>query len=145
LVKSKITDLEIVYLNRTIYDLDVETSDIFLPVADVNLGLSFIQHNYACAGWCGSNLCGFWDCKACWYCESKPSDIYFKENINLVGKSSLGINIYQFNYIGEEELYEGIIAQELIGTEYDSALSLNGDGKYLVDYSKIDVEFKKIK
>jgi hypothetical protein len=41
-------------------------------------------------------------------------------------------------------LYEGVIAQELVGTKFASALSLNNEGKYLVDYNQIDVEFKKI-
>jgi hypothetical protein len=144
LVKSKITDLEIVYSSRTIYDLDVETNDIFLPVADENLGLSFVQHNGQCYGYCYSGICYYWSCSGCYFCDQKPSDISFKENVNLIGKSPLGINIYQFNYIGEDGLYEGIIAQELIGTEYESALSINDEGKYLVDYSKIDVEFKKL-
>jgi hypothetical protein len=144
LVKSKITDLQIVYTVRTIYDLDVESSDIFLPVADTTLGLSFIQHNGQCYYFCYSGICFYWSCSGCSFCDQKPSDISFKENITLVGKSPNGINIYQFNYIGEEGLYEGIVAQELIGTQFDSALSLNEDGKYLVDYNKIDVEFKKL-
>jgi hypothetical protein len=143
LTKSKITGLEIVYVNRTIYDLNVETSDIFLPVADANLGLSFIQHNGQCYGWCAFWQCSFWSCSACFFCDQK-SDISYKENLNLVGKSPSGINIYQFNYIGEDGLYEGIIAQELIDTKYESALSLNEEEKYVVDYSKIDVEFKKL-
>jgi hypothetical protein len=143
LVKSKITDLEIIYVTREIYDLNVESSDIFLPIADTTLGLAFIQHNFSCEGWCSSEYCWSNSCAACFFCEQK-SDISFKENLNLIGKSPFGINIYQFNYIGEEGLYEGIIAQELIGTEYESALSLNNDGKYLVDYNQIDVEFKKI-
>jgi len=143
LVKSKITGLEVVYLTRLIYELNVESNDIFLPIADTELGLAFVQHNGQCNGWCWSGACWDWYCSGCYFCDQK-SDISFKENLNLIGKSPLGINIYQFNYIGEEGLYEGIVAQELIGTEYESALSLNEDGKYLVDYSKIDVEFKKL-
>jgi hypothetical protein len=144
LVKSKITELQVVYVTRVIYELNVEANDIFLPIADSDLGLSFIQHNPGgCQWYCGPGSCIYWTCSGCIFCDQK-SDISFKENLNLIGKSPLGINIYQFNYIGEEGLYEGIIAQELIGTEYESALSLNEEGKYLVDYNKIDVEFKKI-
>lgn len=143
LIKSAITNLEILYVTRTIYDLNVETNDIFLPVADTGLGLSFVQHNGACQYWCYSGICGWWSCSGCYFCDQK-SDITFKENINLVGQSPFGINIYQFNYIGEEGLYEGVIAQELIGTNYESSLTIDSNGKYLVDYNKIDVEFKKI-
>jgi hypothetical protein len=72
-------------------------------------------------------------------------DIEYKENLNLIGKSPAGLNIYQFNYKEEEGLYEGVIAQELIGTEFETALSKNEDNLYVVDYNEIDVEFKKIK
>ena len=73
-----------------------------------------------------------------------PSDIVYKENIVFVGKSKLGINIYEFNYLGETEKYQGVIAQELVNSNFEDALSLNEDGKYLVNYSMIDVEFKKL-
>lgn len=77
-------------------------------------------------------------------CNSQKSDIHYKENLNLIGKSESGINIYQFNYKNEEGLYEGIIAQELIETEFQDALTKGENNLYLVDYDKIDVEFKKI-
>jgi hypothetical protein len=77
-------------------------------------------------------------------CNDQKSDIQYKENLNLVGVSNSGLNIYEFNYKNEEGLYQGVIAQELIGTTFENALSLNIDGLYQVDYNKIDVEFKKL-
>ena len=77
-------------------------------------------------------------------CNDQKSDIQYKENLNLIGVSNNGLNIYEFNYKNEEGLYQGVIAQELIGTTFEKALSLNIDGLYEVDYNKIDVEFKKI-
>ena len=76
------------------------------------------------------------------YCNNQKSDISYKENLNLIGKSPNGLNIYQFNYKGEDGLYEGVIAQELIGTEFEHALSKNEDDFYMVDYDKIDVKFQ---
>jgi hypothetical protein len=76
----------------------------------------------------------------------EPSDIRLKHNIQLIGVSELGINIYTFEYIekvGMEGTYQGVMAQELIGTEYESALVFDGE-YYKVDYSKLDVEFIKI-
>ena len=73
-----------------------------------------------------------------------PSDRDLKENLVLVGRSPTGINIYEFNYIGESVKFSGVIAQELVGTEFQSALVKDASGKYLVDYQMIDVEFKKI-
>jgi hypothetical protein len=135
-----ISSLEMEHAQKVIYSLDFEPSDLFL--VDVGDGLFSIMHN-AC--WCPSQYCGNY-CNSYWCpsCDYYKSDISYKENVNLIGQSPLGINIYQFNYIGEEGAYEGVIAQELVGTQYESALSLNDDGKYSVDYSKIDVEFKKI-
>jgi len=78
------------------------------------------------------------------YCNNQKSDIGYKENLNLIGVSNNGLNIYEFNYKNEEGLYQGVIAQELIGTQFEDALSKNNEGLYEVDYNKIDVEFKKI-
>jgi hypothetical protein len=71
LVKSKITDLEIVYVNRKVYDIDVEPSDVFLTLADSTLGLMFVQHNN-CFGWCnvqaGDCVNNAWACSGCAGC-----------------------------------------------------------------------------
>jgi Mg2+ and Co2+ transporter CorA len=72
-----------------------------------------------------------------------PSDIRLKEQIKFVGKSKLGINIYNFKYAGKEGYYQGVMAQDLIGTPYASALHFDGQ-YYNVDYSKLDVEFIRI-
>ena len=65
-----------------------------------------------------------------------------------MGKSSSDINIYQFRYIKSQNtpgLFEGVIAQELIGTKFENALYVNpSNGYYKVDYSKIDVNFRLI-
>lgn len=79
------------------------------------------------------------------YCNwQKPSDIRLKENIVLVGKSESGINIYQYNYKNDIKLYEGVIAQELIGTDFEDALMISQNGMYSVNYKKLDVKFKKL-
>ena len=76
---------------------------------------------------------------------SPGSDVNLKTNIKLIGKSESGINIYSFNYINDlETTYQGVMAQELVGTEFENALGIDERGFYYVDYTKIDVEFKKI-
>ena len=68
------------------------------------------------------------------------SDIRLKENINLIGKSPSGINIYQFNYINKPGLFIGVMAHEVPWA------SIKGNDGYLsVDYSKLDVDFIQIK
>ena len=67
------------------------------------------------------------------------SDIRLKEDIQLIGKSPSDINIYSFKYKGEPDYYEGVMAQEVPWVS-----TVGEDGFLRVDYSKIDVNFKKI-
>ena len=68
------------------------------------------------------------------------SDIRLKEDINLIGKSPSGINIYTFKYKGNDNgIYKGVMAQEV-----PYASMLDKDGFYKVDYSKLDVKFEKV-
>ena len=67
------------------------------------------------------------------------SDIALKNNINLIGKSPSGINIYTFNYNGDDKVYQGVMAHEV-----PHASIFNTDGYLMVDYSKVDVEFKRV-
>ena len=71
-----------------------------------------------------------------------PSDKRLKENIKLMGQSPNGVNIYNWNYKIPEQYgegkFSGVIAQEVPW----ATISVND---YLfVDYSKVDVDFKKI-
>lgn len=70
LIKSKIINLGIVYVTRRLYDINVELNDIFLPVADESLGLTFIQHNGQCFSWCAPWTCAVWCCSGCWFCDA---------------------------------------------------------------------------
>ena len=73
------------------------------------------------------------------------SDKRLKNIIRKIGTSPLGINIYEFTYkFNSHQIYVGVIAQELIGTEFESALVNDKNGYYAVDYSKIDVKFSKL-
>lgn len=71
------------------------------------------------------------------------SDIRLKENIKNIGKSDLGINIYEWNYINDNNKYKGVIAQELLNTPFEKSLSIK-KGFYWVDYTNLDVDFEKI-
>ena len=69
----------------------------------------------------------------------EPSDIRLKTNIEFIGKSISGINIYTFNYIDKKGRYEGVMAQEVPWA------SIKDENGYLkVDYSKIDAKFKRL-
>ena len=70
------------------------------------------------------------------------SDRKMKKNINLVGASSSGLNIYNFEYINPkygEGVFQGVMADEV---PYNAVI--HGNDYNMVDYSVIDVEFKRI-
>jgi hypothetical protein len=49
------------------------------------------------------------------------------------------MNIYQFSYLGSNKRYEGVMANEVLHASF-----VGENGYLFVDYSKIDVEFKKL-
>ena len=67
------------------------------------------------------------------------SDIRLKEDINLIGKSPSGINIYNFKYKGDDKTYQGVMAHQV-----PHASIVNDEGYLMVDYNKLDVEFKEV-
>ena len=71
------------------------------------------------------------------------SDRRLKENIIHIGKSSSGLNIYTFEYINKslgEGTWQGVMSDEIPKV----AVIKGDDGYDRVDYSKLDVEFKKV-
>jgi hypothetical protein len=67
------------------------------------------------------------------------SDVRLKEDIKLIGKSPSGINIYEFKYKHTSGTWQGVMAQEV-----PWASTMTDTGYYMVDYSKVDVEFRRI-
>jgi len=67
------------------------------------------------------------------------SDVRLKKDIKLVGKSPKGIKIYNFKYIGDDKTYQGVMAHQV-----PQAATANEFGYLMVDYSKLDVEFKEV-
>jgi len=71
------------------------------------------------------------------------SDRRLKKNINLIGKSPKGLNIYSFEYINKDYgsgLYQGVMSDEIPR----EAVSVDFDGYDMVDYNMLDVDFKQI-
>ena len=70
------------------------------------------------------------------------SDVKLKENIEYVGSSPQGHNIWEFNYIGGTKRYRGAMAQEVAKIN-PMAVGIE-DGTLTVDYSKIDVDMVEV-
>ena len=67
------------------------------------------------------------------------SDIRLKTNIEFIGKSPSNINVYQFSYIGSPIKYVGVMAHEV-----PWASEKHESGYLMVDYNKVDVEFRRL-
>lgn len=86
------------------------------------------------------------------YCNGSKSDKRLKKNINFLYQQENGISIYEFEFIDDaiknnpdlEGNWKGVIAQDLIGTKFEEALTLEEDGYFSVDYDKISVELIKL-
>jgi hypothetical protein len=73
-----------------------------------------------------------------------PSDRRLKTDIEHVGVSEGGINIYEFHYVYDTETrWRGVMAQELLAM-HPEAVVIDEKGYYAVRYDKIDVEFEKV-
>ena len=70
------------------------------------------------------------------------SDIREKENIEYVGSSPQGHNIWEFNYTGHSTRYRGAMAQEVAKLDPNAVKVV--DGVLHVDYSKIDVDMMEV-
>jgi len=68
------------------------------------------------------------------------SDRRLKNNIKLVGYSPSGLKIYNFSYIGDNKVYQGVMSDEIP----QHAVVKGDDGYDKVYYDKIDVEFKLV-
>ena len=69
----------------------------------------------------------------------KFSDRRLKEEIQFIGKSPAGINIYSFKYKQLPGRFIGVMAQEV-----PWATHMTDTGFYAVDYSKVDVKFRRL-
>lgn len=72
------------------------------------------------------------------------SDSRLKENISLIGKSKSGIPLYEFNYKGSMEKYQGTMAQDLLTMNRKDVVTQDNDGYYMVNYNKIDIDLIKL-
>tara|TARA_Y100000593_G_scaffold63253_1_gene116944 strand:- start:10364 stop:11509 length:1146 start_codon:yes stop_codon:yes gene_type:complete len=76
--------------------------------------------------------------------EKTFSDRKLKKNIKVIGKSPSGINIYNFEYKDSKfgkGVYQGVMSDDIP----KNAVIKHNNGYDMVDYSKLDVDFIKIK
>ena len=87
---------------------------------------------------CNCNYCTC-NCNYSCTCNCNYSDRRLKKNIKFL-KNIFGINIYSFSYIWSNEIFVGVMAQELLKTKHSSAVYTTKNGFYMVDYSKLPLD-----
>jgi len=87
---------------------------------------------------CNCNYCTC-NCDYACTCNCNYSDERLKMNIKFIGMQN-GLKLYTWNYKWDSKVtHKGVIAQELLGTKYESALSKDKNGFYMVNYSKLPI------
>jgi hypothetical protein len=64
------------------------------------------------------------------------SDVRVKRDIVAVGQLDNGIGIYRYRYLGNDQAYVGVIAQE-VAQIAPEAVVVGGDGYLRVDYARL--------
>jgi hypothetical protein len=99
-----------------------------------------ITQDCICNSDCACNaVCACYNDCACNY-----SDERLKTNIILVDVID-EINVYEFNYAwNPTKRYRGVLAQELLNTKYNSAVTKDDSGFYMVDYALLPVKMEEL-
>lgn len=72
-------------------------------------------------------------------CGCNYSDTRLKENIQFIDKTN-GVNVYSWNYTwNKTRTYVGVLAQEILTTDYADAVTTDSNGFYMVDYKKLPI------
>jgi hypothetical protein len=78
-------------------------------------------------------------------CDCNYSDIRLKENIELV-RFEHGLNIYTWNYIWDKaKRYIGVMAQEVLNTNFSHAVNTDINGYYIVNYCLLPITMEEVK
>jgi hypothetical protein len=72
--------------------------------------------------------------------EPTPSDARLKTDISRVRTAEGGVNIYAFRYRGDDRLFEGVIAQELLENPRLAHAVTEQDGFLAVCYDRLGIE-----
>jgi hypothetical protein len=71
------------------------------------------------------------------------SDVRLKTDILRVGTTAHNLPLYKFRYIGKDDYYEGVMAQDVLKV-MPSAVSTGENGYYRVDYAMFGIELRRL-
>ena len=75
--------------------------------------------------------------------DFEKCDARLKEVISRVGTTAYGLPLYQFRYRGQTEVYEGVMAQDVLKV-MPSAVCCAADGTYRVNLRQLGVELRRV-
>ena len=92
------------------------------------------------------------------YCNNSKSDKRLKKKIKYIETTKAGLKLYTFefkkSYINRAKIsnnidlsgtYKGVMAQDLINTEFEPNIWIEQDGYYIVDYDGLGIKLEKLK
>lgn len=71
------------------------------------------------------------------------SDIRLKQDITQIGMTANGLPLYSFRYIGEDQLYSGVMAQDVL-KHTPQAVVMRRDGYLAVNYGMLGISMEKL-
>jgi hypothetical protein len=71
------------------------------------------------------------------------SDLRLKQGIVRIGTTVFGLPVYRFSYTGQEEVYAGVMAQDVVKV-MPSAVSVGEDGFYRVNYGMLGISMQRL-
>jgi hypothetical protein len=71
------------------------------------------------------------------------SDIRLKTDIRQVGTTAHNLPLYTFRYLGEDDRYEGVMAQDVLKV-MPSAVSVGENGYYRVHYDMLGIKMRRL-
>lgn len=74
--------------------------------------------------------------------ESPRSDRRLKANISRIGSTVFGLPLYRFSYLGSDETFTGVMAQDVLGV-MPQAVSRDAAGFYRVNYGMLGIEMRR--
>ena len=71
-----------------------------------------------------------------------PSDARLKTDITRVGTAENGLPLYHFRYVGQDQLWEGVMAQDVLSHTPEAVVDLGG--YYGVNYDMLGLEMRAV-
>jgi hypothetical protein len=72
-----------------------------------------------------------------------PSDIRLKTDIEQVGVAANGLPLYNFRYLGDEAVYRGVMAQDVL-ERFPEAVCIMPNGYFAVRYDMLGLSMTRV-